>query len=191
MKTKTLALAAFASASLLLAAGAHAQPYIGLSIGQTDFDQSITEGLITSGTVDNKDSGLKIYGGYQFNPNLALELAYVNLGEVSYSGTFFATPVTGGKVKASGLNFSGVGILPLGDEFALFAKLGLFAWDAKASDTTGGVPFSATADGADVSFGLGASYAFTKNFSVRAVSVLIKLDTADASLLSLGVQYKF
>ena len=190
MNLKRLTFAAFTAASLLGTA-AHAQPYIGLSIGQSSIDESITEGLITSGTTDGKDSAFKLFGGYRFHPNFAAELAYVNLGELTYSGTFFATPVTGGSVKANGLNMSAVGILPLTNEFSLFGKLGLFAWEAKASDTTGGVPFSATADGADVSFGIGASYDFTKQFSVRAEWELFKLENADASLVSVGVLFRF
>ena len=190
MNMKNLALAALTAASLL-ASAAQAQPYLGLSLGQSKLDESITEGLITSGTVDSKDTAFKLFGGYQFHRHVAIELAYVNLGEASYSGDFLGTPVTGGSVKASGFNVAGVGILPLTEEFSLFAKLGLFAWEAKASDTTGGVPFSATADGADVSFGLGASYAFTRQFSVRAEWERFKLESADADLISVGVLYRF
>ena len=117
MKTKNLALAALGAASLLFAGATQAQPYLGVSIGQSKLDESITEGLITSGTVDSKDSAFKLFGGYRFHPNFAAELAYVNLGEASYSGTFLGTPVTGGTVKANGLNVSAVGLLPLTDEF--------------------------------------------------------------------------
>jgi len=190
MNLKRLTLAALGAASLLGSA-AHAQPYLGISLGQSSIDESITEGLITSGTTDGKDGAFKLFGGYRFHRHVALELAYVNLGELSYSGDFFGTPVTGGTVKANGFNVSGVGILPLTEEFSLFAKLGLFAWEAKASDTTGGAPFSASTDGADVSFGIGASYDFTRQFTVRAEWERFKLESADADLVSVGVLFRF
>jgi OmpA-OmpF porin, OOP family len=191
MKMKSLTIAALAAGSLLLGNAARAQPYIGISIGQSDIDESVAEGLITSGTTDGKDTGFKLFGGYRFHRHIAAELAYLNLGELRYSGTFFGTPVSGGKVEAHGFNVSAVGLLPVSEEFALFAKLGLFAWEAKASDTTGGVPFSASTDGADVSFGIGASYDFTRQFSVRAEWERFKLENADADLLSVGVLFRF
>src|SRR5262245_17201801 len=83
--------------------------YVGGSLGQSDVDTSVTEGLITSGTVDGKDSAYKIFGGLQFHPNFAAELAYVNLGTVNYQGSYFGLPVTGGKIDISGFSAAGVG----------------------------------------------------------------------------------
>jgi OOP family OmpA-OmpF porin len=77
-----------------------AQAFVGGSIGQGDIDDEITTNLITSGTVDGKDTAWKVFGGYMFNRNFGVEAAYVNLGEVSYSGFFGASPVTGGKVES-------------------------------------------------------------------------------------------
>ena len=153
-------------------------------------DSNAVPDLITSGSVDGKGTGYKIFGGYQFNQNFGAELAWVDLGKASYSGTFLGAPVTGGTVKTSGLNISVVGTLPLSSGFALFAKAGLFSWEAKANDTTGGFPFSGTDNGGDVSFGIGASYNFTKNFGVRAEWERFKA-VGDIDLLSVGVVYKF
>jgi OOP family OmpA-OmpF porin len=165
--------------------------YIGGSVGESDADEgNAIPDLITSGPVDGKDSGMKFFGGYQFNQNLAVELAYVDLGKATYSGTFGGSPVTGGSVKTSGLNASVVGTLPLNPSFSLFAKAGLFTWEAKARDTTGGVPFSGKEDGADLSFGFGGAYNLTKNFSLRAEWE--QFEAVDKiSLLSVGVAYKF
>jgi len=165
--------------------------YIGGSVGQSSFDDdNAIPDLITSGTVDGKDTGFKFFGGYQFNQNFGLELAWVDLGKASYSGTFGGIPVSGGTVKTSGLNISAVGTLPLGSGFALFGKAGLFAWEAEANDVTGGLPFSGTEDGTDLSYGVGASYDFTKNFAIRAEWERFKA-VGDIDLLSIGVVYKF
>lgn len=190
--TRVFAAAVLVLSGLVAASQASAQGfYIGGSVGQSKMDNgNAIPDLITSGTVDGKDTGYKIFGGYQFNQNFGVDLAYVDLGKASYSGTFLGIPVTGGTVKTSGLNISAVGTLPLNSGFALFGKVGFFTWESKASDVTGGVSFSGKEDGTDVSFGVGASYNFTKNFGVRAEWERFKA-VGDIDLLSIGVVYKF
>jgi OmpA-OmpF porin, OOP family len=190
-RIRAIAVTLLVLGGLVAAPQAMGQFYLGGSVGKSDFDDgNAVPDLITSGTVDGSDSGFKIFGGYQFNKNLALELAWVDLGKASYSGTFLGAPVTGGSVDTTGLNFSVVGILPLNPSFELFGKIGFFTWEANARDTTGGVPFSGKADGTDVSFGIGASYNINRNLSVRAEWEQFKaVDTI--SLLSLGIVFKF
>lgn len=194
MKTlKAVAGAVLMSCGLAAASTALAQErfYLGASAGQSDIDESIAGGFITSGTVDGKDSGTKLYGGLRFGPNFALELAWVDLGQASYSGDFFGSPVTNGKVKVSGFNTSAVGLYPVKANFELFAKAGLFAWEAKASDITGGVPFSAKGDDVTLSLGIGANYYFTKNVGARIEWEHFDLDPDKASMLSAGIVVKF
>jgi len=179
------------TAVLLAAAPAMAQPYLGFGVGKSDYDRgNAVPDLITSGSFDGKDTGFKIFGGYQFNPHFAVELAYVDLGKASYSGNFGAVPVTGGSLETWGLNVSAVGILPLSPSFELFGKIGLFGWESKARDITGGLPFSGTADDADVSFGLGMAFNIAKNVSIRAEWERFKA-VDDIDLLSLGLAFKF
>lgn len=166
-------------------------PYMGASFGSVDADEGVVfPVLITSGTVDGKDSGVKIYGGYAFSRNFAAELSIVDLGQMTYSGSFGGSTVTNGKVKTSGLNMSLVGIIPLSENFSLFAKGGLFAWESKASDITNGFPFSQIAEDVDISYGFGASFHFNRNFSVQVEWE--QFDAVDQiSLLSAGVNYRF
>lgn len=189
--TRMFAAAALGLGVLLAASQASAQGYMGASFGNTDADEgNAVPDLITSGTVDGKDSGFKLFGGYQFNKNLAVELAYVDLGKLTYSGLFGGLPVTGGNVETTGFNVSAVGVLPLNASFSLFAKAGLFAWQAKARDTTGGAPFSGKEDDADISFGFGGAYHLNRNFSVRAEWE--QYEAVDKiSLVSIGVTYGF
>lgn len=187
----------FAGVWIAAAAPAAAQGYLGVSLGKSDFDSgNVIPDLITSSnSFDGKDTGFKIFGGYQFNPHFAVEIAYVDLGKASYSGTFadpFFGPltVTGGSLETWGLNTSIVGIVPLNPSFEFFGKFGLFAWEAKARDTTGGLPFSGKDNGADVSFGLGMALNITRNVSVRAEWERFKaVDSID--FLSLGAVFKF
>ena len=94
---------------------------------------------ITSGPVDGSDSGTKLFGGYRFGRSWALELAHVDLGKLAYSGDFSGSPVTGGKVKVSGFNTSVVATHQATSQLGLFAKAGLYAWNAKASLLSAGV----------------------------------------------------
>lgn len=191
MIRKVLVASGLALGGLLAATQASAQAFIGGSLGQSDTDETITTGLITSGPVDGKDTGFKVFGGYMFNRNLGVEAAYVNLGEVSYSGSFGPFPVVGGKVELTGFNIAALGSFPINEQFSVFGKLGLFIWDVEASDVTGGVPFSAKTDGTDISFGLGVGYNFTRNLGVRAEWERFKLDEADSDLLSIGIVWRF
>lgn len=188
---KALAAFALALSGALAATHASAQFFLGGSIGQSDVDDEITTGLIDSGTVDGKDTAWKIFGGYMFNRHFGIEAAYINAGEVSYSGTFSGFPVTGGKVELTAFNVSVLGNLPINEQFSVFGKVGLFSWEAEASDITGGFPFSGSDDGTDVSFGVGVGYNFTPNFGVRAEYELFQTDNADASLISIGLVWRF
>ena len=187
---RRIALVLLVTSGLLAAPQASGQFYLGGGFGKSDFDDgNAIPDLITSGSVDGSDTGFKLFGGYQFSQHFGVEMAWVDLGKARYSGAFGSAPVTGGSVATSGLNISVVGTLPLNPSFELFGKAGLFAWEAKARDTTGGAPFSGKDDGADLSFGIGASYNINKNLSVRAEWEQFKaVDTI--SLLSLGIVFK-
>jgi OmpA-OmpF porin, OOP family len=195
-KARTLAAAALAAAGLFFSAPAAAQFYLGFSFGQAEVDQSliVPDLLDPGGTVDGKDGAFKLFGGYQFNRNFALEVAAVDLGDMSYSGFFSGTPsgpVSGGRVQNGGLNLSAVGVLPLGERLALFGKAGIFLWSSEATDITGGVPTISEADGSDLSLGLGASFALTPRASLRAEWERFEMSSSDVDLVSVGLAFSF
>ncbi|HEV3008459.1 MAG TPA: porin family protein [Burkholderiales bacterium] len=179
----------------LAAMPAFAEPFIGGSLGQSDIDRSITTRLITSGSVDGKDTAFKLFSGYMFTPYAGIESAYVHLGDVTYSGQFDnqfgSQPVSGGKVDATGFTISLLGSYSLTQELSLLGKLGIFIWEWRASDTTSGQPFSTAEDGSDLSFGLGLRYSFARKWAVRAEWERFQLDDADADLLSIGLVWRF
>lgn len=203
---KLIAATALALGGLVAASQASAQGfYIGGSVGKSNIDDDIAgPGLITSGTVDGKDTGFKLYGGYQFNQYFAMEGGYVDLGTATYSGTFGGSPVTGGKIDIWGLGFFAVGIWPVSSDFSLFGKLGFLSWEAKWSDVTGGTSFSSTDSGSDLAGGIGLTYHFTKNLGARVEWERFKAGggedflgfpnatgSAKIDLLSVGLVYKF
>lgn len=182
---------AWVLAGLLSAAESSAQGYFGGSFGQGNLSDGVIAPLITSGTADRDTTAFKLFGGLQFQRNFGLEIAYVDLGDASYSGSFFGSPVTGGKVELTGFNLSGVASFPASAAVSIFGKLGLFFWDLKASDTTGGLPFATSADGTDLSFGFGLDYSFRRNWALRAEWESFKLEEESARLLSIGIVYRF
>ena len=184
--------------SCLLSAHAFAQPYVGFGIGQADVgeDLIVPELLDPGGRVDGKDGAFKLFGGYQFNRNFALEAAIVDLGDMTYSGNFTGTAplsgsVTGGRVQNSGLNLSAVGVVPLGTSFVLFGKVGMFLWYSEATDVTNGIATYSEADGADLSVGLGASVALGQKVSLRAEWERFDMSNVDVDLVTLGFAYRF
>jgi len=140
--------------------------FAGVGFGQTSVDLECD--LNISCNADDSDTGFKIFGGYQFNPNFALEVAYLDLGEAKLSGTDSFLGSTTATIEVSGFNFAVVGSFPVGERFELMAKAGLFRWDldANASSSVFGSG-SESETGFDPMFGIGASFNFTSKFGVR------------------------
>ena len=101
-------------ALLLAAAGigaAHAEGFsAGGSLGAPDW-------ISTVDGVDSNGRGVagKLYGGYSFTPNFALEAGAMRLGESRDAS---------GKVKANGAYLDAVGTLPLDKDWALLGRIG-------------------------------------------------------------------
>jgi OOP family OmpA-OmpF porin len=142
-------LASLAMVSTVIAAPAGAQMrtpdthfYGGFGLGRTDNN---------AGTIDKKDEGWKLYGGYQINRNFAAEGGYVDLGQAAIPGAVLDT--------TAWYAFA-VGILPINEQFGLFGKLGL----AMTETDTSGI---GTTDTTAPAFGLGLRYFFTPQFGIR------------------------
>lgn len=204
---KSLAILVLASGPIA-AMAADSGWYVGAALGQSKLDVSAGElksDLEAAGatgvavTVDNTDTGWKLYGGYQLNQNIGFEAAYVNLGSATANATY--STLAGSPVQtntdADGYLLSVVGSLPLGDKFAVFGKLGAFVWSAEASATTSLGPVSLSGDGTDLAFGLGANWKINKSIGLRAEWERFQNLSVDGSnerdvdLLSLGATYRF
>jgi len=141
--------------------------YVGAGIGEFSVD---------AGGFDGSDTGFKVFGGYRFIPYLAVEVEYLDGGTVEDGGL---------ELDLSGFNLSGVGILPVGEKFSLFAKLGMIFWDA---DTNGFGDDS----GEDFSWGIGAGYSFTDQFGMQLEYQGFEIEDADTvDMISLGASWKF
>ncbi len=168
--------------------------YLGGAVGQskTDIDPApfTALGATVTGN-DEKNSMFQIFGGYQFNKNLGLEIAYVDLGAFGVSGTIGGLPFAAfGDV--TGFSVSGVATLPLSEKFSLYGSAGVFYSKVKASATVAAVAGAAQDSGTDFTAGVGIKYAFSKSLAARLGVTHYGLDdNGDAVTYSLGLQYRF
>jgi hypothetical protein len=184
--------------------------YAGLGAGGTrvEFDLAKADLLPTSGDpLDNNNFSaasfaFKALAGYRFFDFLAVEAAYLDLGEaestsclVNPQGACAPDPnaafpqlendgnpwtVT---VPFQGWTLEAVGILPIGEKWDVFAKVGVFIWEADivALDEVAVAPgrplpnpvpdgfplINRSIDGEDLTAGFGSSFHATDHISVR------------------------
>ena len=160
-------------------------------------------GLTAAAIVDEDVShGHKIFGGYQFNKNLAVEGGYFDLGQFGY--TLYTSPpgTLSGNVKLKGYNLDVVGLLPVTEKFSLLARLGLDYAEARASfNTTGAGTLSRARNNANksdtkIKYGVGMQYALTESLGLRVEAERYQINDAvghnsDVDFLSAGLLYRF
>lgn len=178
------------------AVAAEAGGYFGASIGETDAGLGVSDfndGSIISGDVDDSDTGWKLFGGYRFNENVALEGGLYNLGEVTFNGTsngagflFAAGPVSA-DVEADGFFAAVVGTIPF-NKFSVFGQIGFHSWDADVKLTDSSGSFSGDDDGTDPLYGVGVAYHPNDRVTIRgALEVFTEILEEDIELLSISV----
>lgn len=147
---------------------------------------------------DDKDAGWRLYGGYQFHPNIAVEAGYFNLGKASASGTIGGVSASA-EAKVSGWELLGVAMFPVMNQLSLFAKAGVARSRVSASGSVAGfgTVTSAKDRSTDFTFGGGAQYAFAPNIAARLEWQRYddvgaeNTGKDDLDLFSLGVLFKF
>jgi OmpA-OmpF porin, OOP family len=184
-KTTIAALMAVSGVVVSSASFAQAKPapddrgfYVGASVGQSTADCDIP-------SCDDKDTAYRVFGGYQFSRNLAIEGGYSPLGEVSGAGA---------TLEANAWDLVGVGIYPINPQFSVYGKLGFYNAEVKA----GGI-ISGKKTTTDLTYGLGGQFNFARNLGLRLewqrYSGVEAPSSAggdsDIDVLSLGVLFKF
>lgn len=139
---KKITVLALLSAFIALPANADGG-YAGISLGSGQID---VPGLSST-------TSLAFFGGYSFNENVSAEIAYSDFGSQDLAPGF--------TLKSSALSMSGVGFLPLNEQFSLFAKLGF------ASTTLSLSGFSSE-NKSDLTFGFGGQVNVNQQFAIRA-----------------------
>lgn len=203
-----------ASSLTLIAGAACAQDwYGGASLGQSknrfsSSDFSFGSPTLVAESKDQTDTGYKLTLGYQFNPNLAVEGSFADLGEFHYTYTgigAWAGLDGEGDYTVRAWTLAAVGSLPLTEQFSVFGKIGAAATKAKSSidhNIPAVLALGGSTSRTNLLWGVGARYDFTKTLGVRAEyedygRVGNKLDVAGgtgrakASLFSVGLDVRF
>jgi OOP family OmpA-OmpF porin len=184
-----LAAALSAVSGAAVAAGNDSGAYLGGGVGYSHHAGECPAGTDCS----RSDAGFKIFGGYQFNPYVALEAGYIDLGKAKASNSR-------GELSAATTSFTTavLGMVPLGTQASLFGKLGMHWSKTKISGSAGGLSDDYTDNHNGFLAGIGGQYNFTPNFVGRLeYEWLNKADKAanvwdgDVHLLSASLIYKF
>lgn len=152
--------------------------YLGATIGSSSLD------LPSTSPVDDRATGWKVFGGYEFGNSIAVEAGYADLGNFDGSETFGGV-IDELDVDISGIDLFVVGSMPLGQVDA-FAKIGVIDWEVELSGSTTDpsipgppVTFREKIDGTDLAAALGLDYDVGNNFSLRGEVEWFDIDDID------------
>lgn len=191
--------------ALLVPSAGYAQFYIGAGGGQTEFHDldEVQAACATVGatcSVDDTDTGFKLFAGYRFSDYLALEGGYVDLGE---SVADSAVPVTAtAALTAEGGFLSILPQIPIGTVGTIFGRIGLSAVKAELSASGGGASFNDSSGAAGVVLGVGGEVHLTEQVSIRgewerhsfdeALELAgVEIEAPDIDLLSASLVLRF
>jgi OOP family OmpA-OmpF porin len=163
-------------------------PYVGASAGVAKTDEC------NFPYCDEWDTAWKIFGGFEVNQYISMEVGYADLGTVGYGGA--------GSRETNGMIMQVIGTYALNPSFTLIGRGGMNILNTEVNGVVAGTPNGNTGD-TDVvwSLGLGGQYNLTKSVGLRmeweryfeAGSSDFNGGTgeADIDLISAGVVYKF
>jgi OOP family OmpA-OmpF porin len=180
--------------------------YMGLTAGQAhgEFDaQTLLQHPLPLGSSlgavshDRGSPALKLFGGYRFNSFWALEGGYFHLGDLGVQALALPTGGLSGRVKLQGMHLDVVGLMPLGADWALSARVGgVYARTVVNYQGEGGlVPRhdSISRSTGSVKLGLGVQYALSRRLTLRLDAERYRFDDAAAGhgivhVYTLGLQ---
>lgn len=154
--------------------------YGGLSVGESRADidpfgqtSDLLPGVsATSAVTDTKDTAYRLFGGYQFHRNVAVEAGFFNLGHSGFAVTTSPAGSLTGRTKNQGVHLDLVGTLPLTQELSLLGRVGAQHTRSTSSfsgtGAAAGVVDSHKRSGTDYKVGLGVQYAFNPGVWLRA-----------------------
>jgi OOP family OmpA-OmpF porin len=144
--------------------------YVGGDIGSTDAEGS-----------SDRETGLGIFAGYQFNQHIALEAGYRRLVDNDFyidSENMSAT--------TDQFSLSAIGTVPLNYGFSVYGRLGYNRLSAKVKQSGGDPTFKE--HGNRGLYGIGVAYDINKRLAVR---VELQKPMSDLTNLSAGLAFRF
>ena len=214
--------------------------YIGVGAGQSSYSDWVSQADITalkdefgailgvvnfegtqSADADDNAFGYKLFGGYSFHENIAVEFSYIDMGEVdansSSSGTFYddvGVSVDGDLFATAKANVDAITLdvvlnFPITSVAELIVIGGVYGADTKLEFSAGGsitpenVNDSKTTGSSGLHYGIGINFKVTDAIGLRAEwerldNVEARLDSVEANdgesdvdLLSAALIYNF
>jgi OmpA-OmpF porin, OOP family len=176
------------TAALLTHPVAMAQTYVGITGGPTRANIDC-EGATSC---DKTGFGLKVYGGYKFTPNLALEGSYADLGRAKVSGY---SPALGKDFftaqRSTALSIGGAFFYEFVPNFTAIGRLGLASGKLKITTEQWGDSDTKI----NPYVGVGVGYSLTPALSVNGTLDINRFkyrgDAQNVFMLGAGVSYGF
>jgi len=145
--------------------------YIGAKLGSVNYGYSNVS--------NNSQAGFGLLGGYTINENFAVEAEYDSLGGFDSNN---------GTIKGHSFGFSGVGSLPLSQQFSLFGKLGIASSTLKDTAKPGWVG-DFTYNNTGLTIGFGGQVNVGKEIGIRAGIDIYPVGDAVSTTSSAGMLY--
>lgn len=172
-------------------------PYLGAKAGWSHYFDTDLEGLKAGDRYDFSRNRFAAgaFGGYQFTPNIAVEVGYDWLGRANLRLTEGAFTTTG-KYTGQGLYATGKFSYEVVNDLDLYTRLGAYGWRASLKESDGD---RFTSNGVSPVFAGGMEYAITPSIATRLDYQYVpnmgkREDVAikpDNGLLSVGLSYRF
>jgi OOP family OmpA-OmpF porin len=168
---KIIALAAIAALSTVAQANGF---YIGGDVGKS---------RLSDAGISDKDTSYSIFGGYSYTDTVAFELGYRDL----YNKSAKAAGVTG-KGTVSAVQLSALLSAPINTDFSVYGRLGVNYIRSKGKISSIGYSMNAKGSDTRALFGVGARYALSKEFGLRAE---FQKPASNVKVLTFGADYRF
>jgi len=196
---KSIARNSLLAAALLAAVPAMAQSqpwtqnwYFGAGIGRGHLSTSGTDlSGLNNAQVSDTETTYTIRTGWRFNPYMAIELGYYDLGKYSFHGRAIGTTLDiDGQAKAKSYGISFVGILPI-DAFDLYGRIGYARSELKvnASAPLAPTPVNQKDKQNEATYGVGARWTFVPHWAL--FGEWMKNDKIKVDSYLIGIDYKF
>ena len=184
MKKSILALSLFVLGTSSAYAAEGGGLYLGAGVGQFNVEvDDIEDATNVAQDFDSDDTTLKIFGGWRFNPFIAVELDYIDLGSPSDT-------VGGLRVEAEINGFAPylVATLPLGI-FEVFGKVGYYFYDVKIDAANQRITDDSDED---LAYGAGIGVVLFDHLNARLEYEIIDIsDVDDSNALWLSGAWRF
>ncbi len=194
----------FLNFSVGVAAAEENDYYLGINAGKAKVEEGTTSRNLvndlttygfTSPTVslDQQSSYYKVLGGYQANPNFAVEAFYANLGAYDFKVTATGPATSGiGSTKVTAVGLDLVGIIPVTSKLSGFGRFGVYRRDFKGDfNIPGESPSLTSRVTSSVKFGAGLEWQAMPAVGLRIETEYYDDDHGAVDALSVGIVSHF